>query len=219
MVGLADPPLAAARVYRETKTASGGVARYAELVRMLRRHGRPSWGYGYHAVELVERWLERSPLARLTPGDGYGEYLEHSPLAWAREAFGRRAVSDLVCADGWAGPAVTLPAPEGDGPIILHGVLPDWAPLTAQQLEIHTDDGAGHQEHAVGRGSFAIEVSAGASRIEIRADGSFSPHRAGLTRSDRRRLSWMLLGLERQAPAERLSEPGVSADAAGGEPS
>ena len=140
-------PLAQVRVYPETKTASGGLARLEEIESMVRRHGRSRLPRQFwpEMVRESRRAIAREVRARnwssaRHPITIFTRYaFLRAAVARRRSACGRRCVSVgvWVANPRFQGPRAATPTRLATGPLLAsfrcgHGACPGGRPATAR---------------------------------------------------------------------------------------
>ncbi len=189
--------MAIQREYDSTKTASGGLARFRELVGIMRRHG-----------------TLRYPPAYLCYGiDTFFNVLRRRFPEWMWKRLSRRAtllfpiwkwfvLRTLVrwegwYADDWATTTVRLLLPRTGKHIVIRGSLPEvFASLRGQSLRVRCN-GRLIADAPLPPGDFeqvvplAEPAAGGVVRIDLEASRYFVPQREGLN-DDPRRLSYLL---------------------------
>jgi len=199
------------REYGEAKTFSGGIRRFRELARIMRRHGTMRYPAGYITYGLdTYQNVVCNMVEQATPG-----FLER-PSNFLRRAISygaHRTIAKVLrdCQglypDGWAGPRLRYMLPACSGRIVLQGMLPGFAAaLNGQVLTIRCD-GAIVSATPIATGDFSVEFerpkdadTTRPAELEIFASKFVVPAKQGMG-PDPRKLSFMLRSLG-SAPAE-----------------
>lgn len=207
--------MGALREHDEAKTFSGGAARFRELARVMRRHGKLRYPPGYitYGLDTLERlWCAR--VARWTPV--IGERVTRT-MQGGLSLVMRRGIARVLreaqgwYADGWATTKVKLMLPPGKGRIAIRGTLPDVGPSLQEQEIVLESRGEVLKKTTVRVGDFAILAPFAASplqgpvEMELRASRFVIPRKIGLG-SDSRRLSYKLRGVRWESEAESARE-------------
>lgn len=209
MVSIA-PVLSRARIYPETKTQSGGIRRWRELVRIMRDHGEMRYppGYFLYGAETV-RDTARPFLERPRgPAANVSTWL----LGRLEAASEKVRVAYLARAcrgwfdDGWAGPKVSVDVPLGAVSMTVRGRVPQEHPELASQEFMLTFQGEVLATVQVAPGPFSFDVVVSESSptsgdvMTITARRSFVPQQSGLN-GDARQLAYYLDELKANVPA------------------
>ena len=218
MIVVRGDPLAVARLHPESKTVTGGLRRYLEILRMLRAHGGSAFATLGYGLELLDRWATRVLRAAGGARTNTDVLVGDGPLSRLRRALTGRLAGVPIEADRWVGRTVELPLPVGEGDVIVTGDLPPWCPLQEQTLTVDVR-GGGRVRQALGPGRFELRCPAGhgaTGRVRITAGSTFVPARHDADSADRRRLAWVYESLHRdraggQASAAPLSPTACSA--------
>jgi glycosyltransferase involved in cell wall biosynthesis len=194
-------PLARMRVYDQTKTRSGGRARFREIVRLVHKHTGRRYppAYFYYAFETFQFSALRT-LNRLVPA--------HTKLSgWSSRliaALGARARNRTLAGltrgwypDGWASKVVDRVIWSNGSTLRIRGRLPEGlTPLDGQELIVEAD-GVRLASHRLPPGAFSIDVAIPTTHrrrsmeVRLRATRSFVPGGRGPSR-DTRHLSYLL---------------------------
>jgi glycosyltransferase involved in cell wall biosynthesis len=194
-------PLARMRVYDQTKTRSGGRARFREIVRLVHRHTGRRYppAYFYYAFETIQFAALRN-LNRLVPAhtklSGWSTRLVATLGARARG----RSMAGLTRGwypDGWASKVVDRVIWSNGSTLRIRGRLPEgFTPLHGQELIVEAD-GVQLACHRLPPGVFSIDVVIPDTHrrrlmeVRLRATRSFVPGGRGRSR-DTRHLSYLL---------------------------
>jgi glycosyltransferase involved in cell wall biosynthesis len=196
--------LARQRIHGATKTATGGLRRYREILTVLRRHGRRRVPAGalVYGVELVE-----SALRDLLPNASGRSSAEIANAGGDRLASVRARINGRIHranqtwhADGWASRRVHCLVRRNGGTLCVAGELPDSGPLRRQTLAVSAE-GRELLRREIGMGPFELRMPAppsgadGCLEVVVRASDVFVPERAGRG-SDRRALAYRLHRVE-----------------------
>jgi glycosyltransferase involved in cell wall biosynthesis len=185
---------ASQREYDETKTASGGLRRLRELVRIMRRHGRRRYPPAFFAYG-IDTWINvlrtHSP-AFLTPA-----LSRAATTLWQWLVLRTLVQWEGWYADGWATKKTHFVLRRSGEEIRIRGSLPPVSEgLRGQRLRISCN-GVRLTELAVAFGDFEHVVSLKALaademlEVTIEAARSFVPRDEGLN-DDPRRLAYLL---------------------------
>lgn len=196
--------LAGQRIHGATKTATGGVRRYREIVGILRRHGRRRFPAGalVYGVELVE-----SVLRGLLPGADARSPGEGATAGDDRLAAGRTMIDGRIYharrswySDGWVGRRVSCLVRRSGEELCIAGELPAFGPLRRQTVTVSVE-GQDILRQEVGMGPFELRrpapppASDGCLEVTLRASDAFVPERVGLG-ADQRALAYLLHRIE-----------------------
>jgi len=199
------PILSQARIYPETKTQSGGIRRWRELVRIMRDHGEMRYPPGYFLYgaetlrDVAKPFFERRR--------GPAAYVSKRIVAGLESASERVRVACLARAgrgwfdDGWAGPSVSVDVPSGAESMTVRGRVPPEHPEVSSQELTFTFQGEVLATVQAAPGPFSFDVmmskptAINGALMKITASRSFVPKRSGLN-GDARRLAYYLDDLE-----------------------
>jgi hypothetical protein len=199
MTQVRGAPIAAMRLHGSTKTASGGLRRFAEIARVARSHadGRlpPLVAlYGIEtALQLVRRAVRRvrpelAPLCTATSNDALA-HLQHRLCGLIASR------TSAVQSDGWAGRRVAAVLPPGGPDVVIQGVVPDQVAGGRQSLTVQIAGWPLHRS-IVGPGEFNLRIPHPLTHkpvsLTIEASRWFVPPRVGLGGHDTRRLAWLV---------------------------
>ena len=199
------------REHGEAKTSSGGIRRFRELARIMRRHGVMRYPAGYITYGLdTYQNVVCNMVERATPN-----FLER-PSAFLRRAISyaaHRVIANVLrdCQglypDGWAGPRLRYMLPACSGRVLLQGMLPGFSTALDGQVLTIRCDGTTVSTTAIATGDFSVEFERPADAeitlpvaLEINASKFVVPAKQGMG-PDPRKLSFLLRSL-RSAPAE-----------------
>ena len=174
----------ALREYPEAKSFAGGWRRVEEIRRVLERHTglKRAPGYWTYGLDTVQRFWHDAIAARaprwLRLPARLLDLLVYVPTAAAIMLILRHAQG--LYADGWASDRLRWMLPEGSGPVIVRGVLPDDPRLQGTTLSVHA---AGRQ-----LGSWALQP--GAFTVRFAAPNCPRPFLFELRASRYRRPAW-----------------------------
>lgn len=193
--------MGAIREYSDTKTGSGGLPRWREITRLLRRHGQLRYPpgvllYGLGTYENIwQQWLaDWTPPLPARWSARTQQLLSAVIQGWA----GRLVHAQGWYADGWATTQVRslLPASQAEA-IVIKGKLPRMGSLLPQQTLQISVEGRRIATHAVQPGIFALTVPIPVAfrgqpiHILLTARRSFVPSVCSNS-PDRRRLCYLL---------------------------
>lgn len=132
------------REYPEAKSFSGRARRAAEIRDMLRRHtgmGLPP-GYVIYGLDAHHQlWCEHIDRCFPEPFKPIAKGLQRGVRLAVGMIIGRTIQgAQGLDPNGWASRRLRYMLPPGDGPIVIEGVVPHWAPLRAQSICIKAND-------------------------------------------------------------------------------
>ncbi|MBI5083068.1 MAG: glycosyltransferase [Acidobacteria bacterium] len=118
------------REYGETKTASGGAARFGELRALLRRQTGSRWAPGcwYYGLDTYDKiWGEAIRRCGTGPLRPAAERLANLVVQACRRKIDLTALhSQGYYSGGWAARRMHWMLPRGHGPVEITGELPEW---------------------------------------------------------------------------------------------
>jgi glycosyltransferase involved in cell wall biosynthesis len=193
-------PLARVRVYDETKTRSGGRARFREIVELVRRQTGKRYppAYFYYAIEISQFAVLRA-VNRLRRSSSQGADRCNRLVKRVGARAMRRTEAGLSrgwYGDGWATTVVDRVLWPYGATLHLRGRIPEGAPLEGQELTVAVD-GVEVASQPLDSGAFAIDVAIPEMparrmvEVQLRATRSWRPGGSGRQR-DARRLSYLL---------------------------
>ena len=191
------------REHAETKTASGGWRRVAEIARVLREHSGRRWPPGlllYGLGTLADDCCSRIGAWRPASSSKLSRWLQSG----ARFLVGYPAGLLVRCPqgvydDGWVSERASFLLPAGHGDIVIEGYLPPLPPLERQSIEISLE-GRPAGVYQVNSGDFRIQLDSarqdpqGPLELELRSRHSFIRAEFGAW-GDGRSVSFKLRGI------------------------
>lgn len=198
-----DQVLAKARRYAETKTSSGGLRRWRELVGIMRRHGEKRYPPAY--VLYGAETLRDSLLRTNQPTPTWRSRIRNVVWPLLNSSFERVRIAALTKGvqgwfdDNWAGPSVTRHFYGGGEALVIRGRLPpasECPKLHGQRLTVLCN-GRVLSGCDVVPGSFTLNLPIpadevkGPIEIKLRAARSFVPKSSGMN-GDIRRLAYYI---------------------------
>jgi glycosyltransferase involved in cell wall biosynthesis len=157
--------MACIREYAATKTASGGLRRWRELVAVMRRHGdlRYPPGMFVYGLDAYQQTIAAAIEGTFRgPARRVGIRLQRAVARLIRFAIYRAACyAQGTHDDGWVTRRAHLWFPHrGAGRVVLEIACPDWPALTGQTLRVHAGACSRLLELAPGLERYVVEVPA-----------------------------------------------------------
>ncbi|MCE5308261.1 MAG: glycosyltransferase [Acidobacteriales bacterium] len=206
--------MGAIREYDAAKSFAGGRKRFAEIVRLIRKHGGKRYPpayffYGLGTYDKICRdWIDRAFSGRVQP---ISRLLGHAvSLVCTRGIQHVYRESQGWYSDGWAGRCVHYMIPPLRGGVLeVRGKLPDLGGLLPRQTIRLFAEGRELAQSTFGPGDFRIltdvpgDMQDRVLRLRLEAARHFVPGSSGPA-ADPRKLCYMLDGIRRQTAPHNI---------------